>query len=162
MYNTFDNNEIDDTLVKDSKNICNNFKLRPYRTFDLKKIKIDIDDPNINKIRTYVNDIFIPSQLQKANISIGKNDQLIQEMSVEYHFTGMDRQISYTYPKFLLSLPELYEGELPFNKGESAMLEIKLRIKVQVERIEKKLLFFEERKTINVCNSILIIFSGYV
>ena len=42
------------------------------------------------------------------------------------------------------------------------MLQIKLRIKVQVEKIEKKWFVFKERKTINVCNSILIIFSGYI
>lgn len=161
MYNTF-NTEIPNILIKEDKDVSNNFTMKAKRTFEPRKLELIIDNDNIAKIRCYINDIYIPTQLNNAGVVIGDKDQLLQRIDVEYRFHTPSGIISYSYQQLLTRIPELYEGELPFKRDERVLLEIIFHVRVDVEKVKRHMLFWKKEELIKVCDNNLIIYKATV
>ena len=161
MYNTF-NTEIPNILIKEDKDVSNNFTMKAKRTFEPRKLELIIDNDNIAKIRCYINDIYIPTQLNNAGVVIGDKDQLLQRIDVEYRFYTSCGVLGYTYQKLLTRMPELYEGELPLKRDERVLLEIIFHVRVDVEKVKRHMFFWKKEELIKVCDNHLIVYKGVV
>lgn len=161
MYNTF-NTEIPNILIKEEKDVSNNFDIKIIRKTDPKNIELIIDHQNKNKILSYINQVYIPDQLKNANVEIGKKDKIIQNILIEYKFRTKNYFICYTYKQFLTKIPEIYEGELPFKDDEQVYLEIIFHIKVDVEKISRHMLFWNKEELIKVCDNKLIVYKKFI
>lgn len=162
MYDTFNTTKIPDILIKETKDVSNNFVMKAKRVFEPKKLNLLIDETNIGKLRCYINDIYIPMQLNKAGVVVGDKDQMIQNIEVEYCFHTKHGLISYIYPQLLTLIPELYEGELPLKREQKVLLEIIFHIRVEVEKVKRKMIFWTKHELIKVCDNNLIVYKEMV
>lgn len=162
MYNTFNTPAVPDILIKENKDVSNNFVMKAKRCFEPRKLKLFIDENNIEKIRCYINDIYIPTQLNKAGVVVSDKDQMLQSINVEYRFHTTRGLLAYQYQQLLTLIPELYEGELPLAREERVLLEIIFHVRIDVEKVSRKMLFWKKEELIKVCDNSLIVYKGVV
>lgn len=155
MYKTFEE-QIQDLLQE--KDISSNFNITVEKINEKRKVRLHINKDEQNRLIKYISSIYIPSELKKADIVLNKNNQLLQQVHIDYLFTQSGTIQLYSYPKLLTVVPDLYDPIIPFNMLKPILLEIRITVNLEVEQNYRNWFFQKKTKIIKLPKTHLILF----